>query len=294
MSAIIKFELKELRKLANDKNSCVVERKVTQNLALQPWCLGNLKESIKKLLDYKIGKYDKEFQGIIMSYKNLRVLQNVGTIRNDNGDIYFQVQADYFVFQPRVGATLKGIVNKKSVTHLGILVHRVFNVVIPRPTEEPGNKWIGTNIDEGQEVVFRIVVLDLYGALPYIRGELDERWIENEYDEEIMDSKPSKSKVIDVSYVDFNKTKPNVAERSIGDGCEQMIQQTKTKSLKRKDSRNKNVSVDESNQEITNGQHDDVKSVATEKSKTKRHSKHEDTVRQIETSTKGSKKQKRT
>lgn len=60
MSAIIKFELKELRKLANDKNSCVVERKVTQNLALQPWCLGNLKESIKKLLDYKIGKYDKE------------------------------------------------------------------------------------------------------------------------------------------------------------------------------------------------------------------------------------------
>lgn len=120
------------------------------------------------------------------------------------------------------------------------------------------------------------------------------RWIENEYDEEIMDSKPSKSKVIDISYVDFNKTKPNVAERSIGDGCEQMIQQTKTKSLKRKDSRNKNVFVDESNQEITNDQHDDVKSVATEKSKTKRHSKHEDTVRQIETSTKGSKKQKRT
>lgn len=60
MSTIIKFELKELRILANEKNSCVVEKKVTQNLALQPWCLGNLKESIKKLLDYKIGKYDKE------------------------------------------------------------------------------------------------------------------------------------------------------------------------------------------------------------------------------------------
>ncbi|KPJ08177.1 hypothetical protein RR48_12916 [Papilio machaon] len=229
MSAIIKFELKELRKLTNDKNSCVVERKVTQNLALQPWCLGNLKESIKKLLDYKIGKYDKE----------------------------------------------------------------VFNVVIPRPTEEPGNKWIGTTIDEGQEVVFRIVVLDLYGALPYIRGELDERWIENEYEEEIMDSKPSKSKVIDVSYVDFNKTKPNVAERAIGDGCEQVTPQVKSKSLKRKDSRNRNGSIDDSNQEITNGQHDDVKSVVTEKSKTKRHSKHEDAVRQIETSTKVSKKQKR-
>lgn len=52
---------------------------------------------------------------------------------------------------------------------------RVFNVVVPRPTEEPGNKWIGSLIQEGQEVVFRIVVLDLYGALPYIRGELDKR-----------------------------------------------------------------------------------------------------------------------
>lgn len=60
MSTIIKFELNELKKLASDINSCVIEKRVTQNLALQPWCLGNLKESIKHLLDYKIGKYDKE------------------------------------------------------------------------------------------------------------------------------------------------------------------------------------------------------------------------------------------
>ncbi|XP_049869441.1 DNA-directed RNA polymerase I subunit RPA43 [Pectinophora gossypiella] len=216
MSTIIKFDLKELRKLANDKASCIVEKKVTQNLALQPWCLGNLKESLKNLLDYKIGKFDKEFNGILLSYKNLRVLQNVGTIRNDNADIHFQVQADYFIFQPYVGATLKGVVNKKSSTHLGILVHRVFNVVIPRPTEQPGNKWIGTTIQEGQEVVFQIVVLDLFGALPYIRGELDERWIKQgpDGDDEVVDSK---SRSMCVSYVNFDKTKPNI-QKQIGDG----------------------------------------------------------------------------
>lgn len=60
MATIIKFDLKELRKLVNDKNSCVIEKTVIQNIALQPWCLGNLKESIKNLLDYKIGKFDKE------------------------------------------------------------------------------------------------------------------------------------------------------------------------------------------------------------------------------------------
>ena len=57
------------------------------------------------------------------------------------------------------------------------LCFRVFNVVIPRPTEEPGNMWVGSNIQVGQEVTFRIVVLDLYGALPYIRGELDDRYL---------------------------------------------------------------------------------------------------------------------
>ncbi|XP_022834451.1 DNA-directed RNA polymerase I subunit RPA43 [Spodoptera litura] len=218
MSTIIKFDIKELKKLANDKNSCIIEKKVTQNLALQPWCLGNLKESIKNLLDYKIGKFDKEFNGILLSYKNLRVLQNVGTIRNDNADIHFQVQADYFIFRPFVGATLTGIVNKKSTTHLGILVHRVFNVVIPRPTEEPGNMWVGSNVQEGQEVRFRIEVLDLYGALPYIRGELDVRCVklgpDGDDDEEV---EKKATPALNVSYVDFDKTKP-YSQKQIGDG----------------------------------------------------------------------------
>ncbi|OWR47006.1 DNA-directed RNA polymerase I subunit RPA43 [Danaus plexippus] len=215
MSTIIKFELKELRELANDKKSCVIEKKVIQNLALQPWCLGNLKDSIKNLLDYKIGKFDKEFNGILISYKNLRILQNIGAIRNDNADIHFQVQADYFLFRPYVGATLKGVVNKKSATHLAILVHRVFNVVIPRPTEEPGNYWSGSNIEEGQEVVFQIVVLDLYGALPYIRGKLDEQWLKvlQDGDDEI---EIKRTKPLNISYVDFDKTKPKYAnEKSL-------------------------------------------------------------------------------
>ncbi|XP_063533935.1 DNA-directed RNA polymerase I subunit RPA43 [Cydia strobilella] len=225
MSTIIKFNLKELRKLANDKNSCVVEKKVTQNLALQPWCLSNLQESIKNLLDYKIGKFDKELNGILLSYKNLRVLTNVGAIRNDGSDIQFQVQADYFIFQPYVGATLKGLVNKKSNTHLGILVHRVFNVVIPRPTEEPGNEWIGSVVQEGQVVLFRVVVLDLYGALPYIRGELDARWVKLGPDEDDEMFETNQVEPVTVDYVNFDKIKPFYQKQS-GDG-----RQSPTKSL---------------------------------------------------------------
>lgn len=200
MATIIKFDIKELKRLAKDEHSCVYEKKITQVTAIQPWCLGNVEEAIKNKLDYKIGKYDNDLNGILLSYKNLRVLTNVGTIRNDNADINFQVQADHFIFRPVVGALLRGIVNKKCHTHLAVLVHRVFNVVIPRPTEEPGNRWIGESIQEGQHVLFRVMVLDLYGSLPYIRGELDERSLEG--DEQNED--------LNVTYVNFDKIKPQL------------------------------------------------------------------------------------
>ncbi|XP_026752050.1 DNA-directed RNA polymerase I subunit RPA43 [Galleria mellonella] len=304
MSSIIKFELKELRKLGSDKNSCVIEKKVTQNQALEPWCLGSLKESIKNLLDYKIGKYDKEFNGVLLSYKNLKILRNVGSIRNDNADINFQVQADYFIFRPHVGATLKGIVNKKSPTHLGILVHRVFNVVIPRPTEEPGNKWIGASVQEGQEIVFRIVVLDLYGALPYIRGELVERSIQlgpNGDDEEY---EPKPAQPINVSHVNFDKTKP-YHQKQIGDGITQSsksIQKSSSKivSLSKQQIKISSLSSENSTKQ-TNSKLCPEKSKKvnsdisiTEKSKTKRQSKTlESDIKQTESYSKPSKKHKK-
>ncbi|KAM3964435.1 RNA polymerase I subunit F [Aphomia sociella] len=304
MSTIIKFDLKELKKLGSDKNSCVIEKKVTQNLALQPWCLGNLKESIKNLLDYKIGKYDKEFNGILLSYKNLRILQNVGSIRNDNADIHFQVQADYFIFRPHVGATLKGIVNKKSPTHLGILVHRVFNVVIPRPTEEPGNKWIGAAVQEGQEIVFRIVVLDLYGALPYIRGELDERSLKlgPEGDDEEYELKPAQP--INVSHVNFDKTKPYHLKQN-GDGLPQTSKNVPKSNSKgatpNKQQLKINSSSPENNPKQINGKPspEKIKNVGSdtsvsEKTKTKRQSKVLETeTKQLESSSKQTKKHKR-
>ncbi|KAG6447121.1 hypothetical protein O3G_MSEX004768 [Manduca sexta] len=276
MSTIIKFDLKDLRKLACDKNSCVIEKKVTQNLALQPWCLGNINESIKNLLDYKIGKFDKEYNGILLSYKNLRLLQNIGTIRNDNADIHFQVQADYFIFQPYIGATLTGIVNKKSTTHLGILVHRVFNVVIPRPTEKPGNEWIGSSIQEGQEVKFTIVVLDLYGALPYIRGQLDESSVKFAHEGDCEEMETESLQPLQVSYIDFDKTKPNIQKQS-GDGTT-LPTKNKTK-LNSSKHQLKNVPTTDSSNQVQNGKsnaktkHEESNVSMSEKTKTKRRSK---------------------
>lgn len=115
--------------------------------------------------------------GIVISYKNVKVLQNFGCIRQDTAEINVDVQIEFLIFQPEVGTKLHGIINKKSVTHLSVLVHKIFNVVIPRPTDDVNFKWVGDQLNVGQKIPFTIVVVDLFGALPYIRGDLDERFV---------------------------------------------------------------------------------------------------------------------
>ena len=63
-----------------------------------------------------------------------------------------------------------GIVNKKSADHIGCLVHKFFNVSIPRPANETRENWIGTLVEIGYQVTFVLKVCDFTGNLPYMRG----------------------------------------------------------------------------------------------------------------------------
>lgn len=83
-----------------------------------------------------------------------------------------------------------GFVNKKGTNHVGILVHKTFNVSLPKPKangrrededegeeryqEEVGDEWPGNNVRIGQEVRFRPDEIDYKSKLPYIRGSLHE------------------------------------------------------------------------------------------------------------------------
>ncbi|XP_060811237.1 protein PFC0760c-like isoform X2 [Bombus pascuorum] len=64
-----------------------------------------------------------------------------------------------------------GIVNKKGLDHIGILVHKTFNVSIPKPDDE--ENWPGDNLEIGQEARFVITLLDFSSKLPFIRGVLN-------------------------------------------------------------------------------------------------------------------------
>ena len=66
-----------------------------------------------------------------------------------------------------------GVVNKKGLDHIGILVHKAFNVLIPKPDDE--EDWPGDNVEIGQEVRFTITLLDFNSKLPFIRGVLNSK-----------------------------------------------------------------------------------------------------------------------
>lgn len=62
---------------------------------------------------------------------------------------------------------------KKSINHVGCLVHGMFNVSVPRPQDTPADNWCGTYVQEGDVVKLTITDLNLTSYIPYIKGELD-------------------------------------------------------------------------------------------------------------------------
>lgn len=109
--------------------------------------------------------------GILLGYDNIVLQSNGGVITNDSCYMHINVEADFYIFKPEIGQLLKGVVNKRSRSHIGCLVHQLFNVSLPS-SDDDDEGWLGYNLAVGQEVVFRIVEANLNRKLPYIQGEI--------------------------------------------------------------------------------------------------------------------------
>ncbi|XP_049859948.1 uncharacterized protein LOC126354388 [Schistocerca gregaria] len=168
--SVLRFTLKELNALIQDEKARVVLQRSIRKLPLQPYSLSDLQGSIHEVLDANLAKFDHELKGILLSYKNIKIVKNIANVLYDDSRLYLTIQADFYLFRPEVGCVLRGIVNKRSADHVGCLVHKAFNVSIPRPECETDGDWQGYYVEIGQEVTFRVESLDLTGSLPYMLG----------------------------------------------------------------------------------------------------------------------------
>ncbi|KAL1116992.1 hypothetical protein AAG570_004320 [Ranatra chinensis] len=180
----VNFDLNQLNELVAAEDSCVtLKSRYRILLNVTPMHLTNIKESVKELLEARSTTYDPELDGIILSYRNVKIMDSVQLV--DNGNFSLECFADVYVFRPSLGSVLKGIVNKKGRDHLGCLVHSVFNVSLPREDYSEKKSWPGNRIGIGQEVAFTVIKLDFAGRLPYIRGHLIESESHDDYSEEV-------------------------------------------------------------------------------------------------------------
>ncbi|TCD61702.1 hypothetical protein EIP91_008032 [Steccherinum ochraceum] len=110
----------------------------TLALSIPPVFASNLRAGAEEMLDSMVMRYIPALQGVVLSHSNLQFLESAATIKADCPFSNVTVVFEAMVWSPQVGMKLSGKVNLCSPDHISLLVHRTFNVSIPRrhiPTE---------------------------------------------------------------------------------------------------------------------------------------------------------------
>lgn len=163
----VKYSLSELECYVKSKTSCVQKVNTPIHLNFPPYGLSNFKATLQDIIaQRKIGFYDARLKGIILDIRNIKVLGDVAALRFDDPAVHLNLLADCYVFQPQVGAIIKGLVKHISERQIGVIIYRVFSVSIRLKGRVPRNVQLNSQIE------FRIKKFDLENVMPFFEGEL--------------------------------------------------------------------------------------------------------------------------
>ncbi|KAG5650673.1 hypothetical protein H0H81_011408 [Sphagnurus paluster] len=123
---------------ARDSEFHVVKTSLVVSIA--PVFAGNPHAGVEEMLDSMVMRYIPALAGVVLSHSNLRFLENTATIQTDCPFLVCKIEFDATVWSPRVGMKLVGKVNLCSPDHVSLLLHRTFNVSIPRH-HIPRDEW---------------------------------------------------------------------------------------------------------------------------------------------------------
>lgn len=160
------YTVKELESYVADPNACVKKLEWNDMLSVLPKYLGDIREGVRACLSQKIGTYDRKVDGIILAYKNTKILSPLSATHPNSVRVYVKTRADFYVFRPQSGSIIGGTVRYVSSNYLSAVIYRVFNVTIKLQTHKI------QNIVRGKEINFVIKSYDMKSDLPSIEGEL--------------------------------------------------------------------------------------------------------------------------
>ncbi|OXB62912.1 hypothetical protein ASZ78_008888 [Callipepla squamata] len=153
--------------------SCLVVAPHRRHVALPPRFLGRKRTGIRAQLDAELLRYSESLQGVPVAYDNVKVVGELGDIRDDQGFVHLNVEADFVIFSPKKGKKMVGVINKVAPSHIGCLIHGCFNASIPKPEHMSVAEWQELGFKVGDELKFRAVHLDSDAAgVFFIRGQL--------------------------------------------------------------------------------------------------------------------------
>lgn len=157
-------------------------------LSLPPCYIQDISTGLHEQLNLMILRYSSKLQGVLLAYSKLRLVEPFGRIINETPYIHCKVIMDALVFQPKIGSTIEGVVNKVGSNHVGLLVAGVFNASISSaqlPTDYSydyvNTQWINNScsiddesrhLEVGSTVVFTVNKLHTASEVMSIEGSL--------------------------------------------------------------------------------------------------------------------------
>lgn len=119
----------------NDAQSPFQKKKVSVMLSLMPAAMANSQKAMNSAMQTMLLKYSDSLGGVLLSYDNVKIDETknggrFGRILNEMPHIHYYVTCDVLVFHPSVGSILLGVVNETFPSHVGLLVHELFNAMI--------------------------------------------------------------------------------------------------------------------------------------------------------------------
>ena len=158
----------QLEALRGDPDSGIFRIRQKMSPALHPRCLNDLSLGLVNHFNELIGHYHPDLEGILAGYGKITLRSPHGHFLNEGAHIHLDVEADFWVFRPSVGAVLQGVVKEIDTSHVSVLVHGCFDVTCPLPAGIQSTEWSGAKSRIGQIVHFMMTKTDLSQEIPYI------------------------------------------------------------------------------------------------------------------------------